>query len=362
VSLATRTAASPAEAARLQEDDDAWDAFVEASPQGSHLQLTGWRDAKAGTGWRAVRVVADGGSGPVGAQLLVRRLGPGPFSIGYAPRGPIAARFDEPSLAAFSEAVRRAARRHRLTHVTVDPAQEGPGPGRLLAGAGWRPGRAVQHEGSRVIDLDATEEALWSGLRQTSRRYVNRARREGCRVREGGESDLPAFHAILVDTARRSGFIHRSLEAYRAAYRAFLPGGRARLLFADLPDGTPAAAKMLLRCGGTVTQPYSGMTDAGAASYANYLLEWETIASSRALGATAYDMWGRSTAGIAYFKAGFGGREVDYCGAWDLVTLRAARAAVQAGHRAWVRLARWRRGLRPGEGPTAGGAGAPDGP
>jgi lipid II:glycine glycyltransferase (peptidoglycan interpeptide bridge formation enzyme) len=350
---------APAGPDALERDDAAWDAFVEASPEGSHLQLTPWRRAKAGTGWRAIRVVADGGSGPIGAQVLVRRIGPGPLCLGYAPRGPVAARFDAASVAAFTVALRQAAERERLTHVTVDPGQEGPAAGLLLADAGWCPGDPVQHAGTRVIDLTATEEALWSAVRQSSRRHVNRARRAGCRVREGTVGDLPAFHAILVETAERSGFIHRSLDAYRAAYEAFAPSGRARLLFVDLPDGSPVATKLLLACGGRVAQPYSGMTAAGGESGANHLLEWETILRCRAAGATLYDMWGRSTSGIAYFKAGFGGREVDYCGAWDLVTMPFAHSLVTSGHRAWVRLARWRRGLPgPGGAVPRGGDGA----
>jgi lipid II:glycine glycyltransferase (peptidoglycan interpeptide bridge formation enzyme) len=66
-------------------------------------------------------------------------------------------------------------------------------------------------------------------------------------------------------------------------------------------------------------EPYGGMTSVGAATRANYLLKWEAIRSSRAAGATSYDLWGLATGGIAHFKTGFGGREVRYIGAWDLV-------------------------------------------
>ena len=51
---------------------------------------------------------------------------------------------------------------------------------------------------------------------------------------------------------------------------------------------------------------------------ANYLLKWEAIRSSRAEGATSYDMWGLVHPGIRQFKEGFGGREVRLIGAWDL--------------------------------------------
>ncbi len=342
------TVAAPhGEVSALRRDDAAWDAFVASSTTPTHLQLTAWARAKAPNGWRALRVVADGGSGPIGAQVLVRRLGPGPFGIGYAARGPIAHRFDEPSLTAFSSALRRAARAAYLTHVTLDPALEGESPRDLFAATGWRPADPVQHDRTRLIDLGRPEEDLWGALRATTRRYVNRAKRDGCTVAEGDASDLDAFYAIMVETAERSGFIHRSREAYAAIHRSFASSGGARFLFACTPDGRPAAAKLLLSCGGRVTQPYSGMTAAGAESRANYLLEWETIRRAKEAGGSVYDMWGLANPGISYFKAGFGGREAVYCGTWDLVTLPFLREALVRARRGYVWVARRRHGLRP---------------
>lgn len=334
--------------AQLLSDDAAWNAFVAASETPSHLQLTAWARVKASNGWRARRVVADGGSGPIGAQVLIRRLGPGPFALGYIPRGPIAAAFDEPSLAEFGTALRWLARRERLTHVTVEPGIEDRSVTGLLGNARYRPTDAVQQTGSRLIDLTRPEETLWGDLRSTTRRYVSRARRDGCTVREGGAADLAAFHAILAETARRGGFIHRTEAAYRDVYEAFSVTGGARLLFAHLADGTPAAAKLLVSCGGRVAQPNSGMTAQGAESRANYLLEWETIRLAAAAGDHTYDMWGLANPGIAYFKAGFGGHEVHYDGAWDLVTLPLLREAIVRGRRAYVWAARRRRGLAAG--------------
>ena len=97
------------------------------------------------------------------------------------------------------------------------------------------------------------------------------------------------------------------------------------------------------------------MTAAGAESRANYLLKWEAIRSSREAGATSYDLWGLATGGIAHFKTGFGGREVRYIGAWDLVLDPLGRRAYELAQRGRVsvgpaarrdRRRRERRGLR----------------
>ena len=251
---------------RLRHDAASWDAFVESTETDFPLQLSAWATAKAATGWRAERVVADGGSGPIGGQLLVHRLGPGPFAVGYLPRGPVATHFDAASVQAFTDALRAVARARRLTHVTADPGLEGDAHHVLLAAAGWRPADAVQLTSTQVIDLARSEEELWSDVYKSSRRYANGARKRGCSVREGGEADLAVFYDILVETAVRSGFIPRAFEAYRDVYRAFAAQGRALLLIGSLPDGTDVSSKLILTCGGRASQLYGGLTDAGGES------------------------------------------------------------------------------------------------
>ncbi len=330
---------------QLRIDDTAWDAFVESSTTPFPLQLSAWAHAKRLTGWTAVRVMADGGSGPIGGQLLMRRLGPGPFSLGYLPRGPIATAFDASSLAAFTSALREVARSRRLTHITAEPGLEGRAHDGLFSAAGWQPAQGMQPPTSQIIDLRKSEEELWSDVYKSSRRYANGARKRGCTVREGGEEDLPVFYQILVETARRSGWIPRAQEAYRDVYRAFAAEGRARILIGSLPDGTAVSSKLILSCGGTDFQFYGGLTDVGGKERSGHFFEWEAIIRSKAGGASFFDMWGRSTKGIAHFKQGFGGRVVEYGGAWDLVVNPAVRALSLRGRDAVVWLARRRRGL-----------------
>jgi lipid II:glycine glycyltransferase (peptidoglycan interpeptide bridge formation enzyme) len=227
----------------------------------------------------------------------------------------------------------------------VDPGLEGAEAARLLLDAGWRRSEPVQPPTTQLIDLRPSEEELWSGLYKSTRRYVNGSRRQGCTVREGSEGDLPVFFGILVETAARSGFIHRSLESYRDVYRAFAARGLARILIGSLPDGTPVSSKLILMSGPRAAQLYGGLSDAGTAARTGHFFEWEAIVRCKGFGASTFDMWGRSTAGIAHFKQGFGGRPVEYCGTFDLVTMPLARSAFLLARRGLVRVARRRRGL-----------------
>jgi lipid II:glycine glycyltransferase (peptidoglycan interpeptide bridge formation enzyme) len=334
-------------------DPATWDGFVEGSDPGSYLQMSAWARVKAVNGWSAHRLTADGGAS-IGAQVLVRRPRPMPWGFAYAPRGPVADDWTPDAMGAFTTSVRERlpTSAGRVSHLRIDPEIEAGGPhdpdgalGRALRTAGWRPAAPIQPNATRIIDLRADEEALWGDLRKKWRQYVNKARSGGIVVVDAGGDRLREFYRIYRETADRAGFLIRAESAYRDVWEAYAPTGHARLLFAQDADGEPQATLFLVRSGPRVVEPYGGMTAAGAESRANYLLKWEAIRSSREAGVTSYDLWGLATGGIAHFKTGFGGREVRYVGAWDLVLSGMGRQAYELAQRARVVWARRRGGV-----------------
>jgi peptidoglycan pentaglycine glycine transferase (the first glycine) len=356
------------------DDEAAWDAFVSAANPGSYLQLSPWAAVKAVNGWSAVRVAADDGAdGPIGAQILVRRPRPLPWAFAYAPRGPVAAAWTADgageAVASFADAARTTLRERagRVSHLRIDPEIERDGPQdgggavrRALKAAGFREAPPIQPNATRLIDLTADEDALWGDLRKKWRQYVNKARNAGVTVVDGDGGRLPEFYRIYRETADRAGFLIRTEQAYRDVWEAFAPHGLARLLFAETKDGEPVATLLLVRCGTRVVEPYGGMTATGGDSRANYLLKWEAIRTSREQGATSYDLWGLATGGIAHFKTGFGGREVAYIGAWDLVLDPLGRQVYGAAQSARVQWERRRRGLSGGSAASYTGDAASD--
>lgn len=341
---------------RASLDGEAWDAFVARADPASYLQLSGWATVKAVNGWTHERLLTKPGDAPeaVGVQVLLRRPRPLPWSFAYAPRGPVTAGWTTETVAAFTDLVRSglAGGDRRVSHLRIDPeierdmgVDEGGALRAALRASGWRPATPIQPNASRIVDLTRDEEALWGDLRKKWRQYVNKARHAGITVSDADGEALPEFYRIYRETADRAGFLIRTEQAYRDVWNAFAPAGHARLLFARDPAGQPLATLFLVRAGGRVVEPYGGMTEAGGESRANYLLKWEAIRSSRERGATVYDLWGLATGGIAHFKTGFGGREVQYIGAWDLVLDPLGRQAYERGQQARVWWARRRAGL-----------------
>jgi peptidoglycan pentaglycine glycine transferase (the first glycine) len=266
------------------------------------------------------------------------------------------------SLGAFTEAL-RSAPLGRVSHVRIDPEVERDGPldpdGSLrgiLAHAGWRPAPLIQPPSTRVIDLAADEDALWGDLRKKWRQYVNKARANGVTIAELPGDPIGQFYAIYRETASRAGFLIRVEQAYRDVWEAYRPTGDATILFAIDADGTPQAALFLVRNGHRVVEPYGGMTVAGGTLRANYLLKWEAIRRARAAGAATYDLWGLAHPGIAHFKTGFGGREVRFIGAWDLVLSGLGRRIYLTAQGLRVGRARRRAGLAAAGAPGLSGA------
>jgi peptidoglycan pentaglycine glycine transferase (the first glycine) len=345
--------------ADVRRDASSWDAFVAAGDPASYLQLAGWARVKQVNGWTEARVMTnEPGSTiePVGAQVLLRRPRPLPWSFAYAPRGPVTAAWTPDTIGAFTTEVRDLSKTAgRISHLRIDPEIEANGPldpdgvlRRSFRAAGWRPAAPIQPNATRVIDLATDEDALWGDLRKKWRQYVNKARTAGITVSDAEGDALPEFYRVYRETADRAGFLIRTEQAYRDIWEAFRPTGNARLLFARRPDGEALATLFLVRAGTRVVEPYGGMTAAGGESRANYLLKWEAIRTSREQGATSYDLWGLATGGIAHFKTGFGGREVHYVGAWDLVLDPLGRQAYERAQQARVWWARRRHGLATG--------------
>ena len=344
--------ARPVEPARLAADDEAWDRFVASAPGASYLQTTPWAAVKGPNGWQAIRVVAGSGDATMGAQMLARSVRGLPWRFGYAPRGPIAAEFARDALGEFTDTLRERARALRMSHVRVDPeVEEGAPLAGWLEQLGWRPGPDIQPRSTRLIDLTQGEDALWSGMHRKCRQSVNKARRAGIRVVEGDAADLGDFHQIHSGAADRAGISPRTEATYRAIWNAFAPRGMALLLFAESAGGERVATILLVGCGPRIVDLYGGTTSEGASSRANYVVKWEAMLRARSAGFRVYDLWGMPHPGIAQFKAGFGGREVRYVGAWDLVVDPLGRAALETGIRARSRYARWRRGTAAGAGP-----------
>lgn len=330
---------------------DVWDDFVAAHPDGHILQTGAWGALKSQFGWAGERVgLARGGELVAGAQVLYRRLPAGLGRLAYVPKGPLVDWADEEQLAALLAALDHAARSRGAIALTIEPdLPDEPVHRECLRALGFRPAPfgAVQPRRTIIVDISPAEGAVLAAMKSKTRYNVRLAGRKGVTVREATEADLPAFHALMAATAARDRFGVHAPAYYEAAYRLFVPRGRARLLLAEVeaPPLPPpkvgggaeaVAALIVFALPPRAWYFYGASGDAHREKMPTYYLQWEAIRWAKSLGCATYDLWGvpdedEATLeteftqrrdglwGVYRFKRGFGGQLVRSVGAWDRV-------------------------------------------
>jgi hypothetical protein len=341
----------------LREEPEAWDARMRSAHAATlftdlpFTQCAAWAESKRLTGWRSTRLVATLPSGAwVGAQLLLQSLPAGLGLLAYAPRAPLVAAGSDQEAAELRSAFIAALRELRGDGVTLvrlepgdsvlmDPEADVVHPPVNLtrglrevwsaaarrAGARLHVAAPIQPRSSRRIDLRGGVEPIRSAWRSKWRQYARQAEAEGVTVRVGGADELPALSAVMRSIGARTGTKARSGEAFAQLMRSF--GDHAELLIAEAPaqgdvlgglDREVLGALLILRTESGSTELFGGATDRGNELRAPYALKVHAIERAVAHGGSWYDMWGLVTAGIAHFKAGWGGDVHAYPGALDL--------------------------------------------
>jgi len=339
-------------------DATAWQALLGRSAAGDFLHDWAWADVAAFDGQPQRRyVLVEGGTITGLAAAQVRPLMAG-RSFWYVPHGPVLD-YADPAAAERVRAIviglREAARSHGAVAVKLEPRLPAESqPLSMFEGRGLRRlPDMLQIAQTRIVELGSDEELL-AGFDKDTRYSVRRAEREGATVAVTQDAEsleaIDALHGLVVETQRRAGFPLPPLERYRTAWRALGGAGRAAILEARRA-GELLASGMVVIEGDRSFYLFSGSRREAPGEpkrYASYALQWAMMRHARGRGVRLHDLWGVAPAGagpdhpwhgVGLFKKGFGGREVRWCGSWDIVANPALyRLRTAAGiMRGWVR-------------------------
>ena len=329
---------------RFLPDSDTWDAFVARQPRAHILQTTTWAALKSDFGWRQARVALadDAGTIVAGAQLLFRRLPALPYTLAYLGKGPYGER---PAVAKLWPAIHSCARAHRAAFLKWEPdvanvVNFAPPPDFRLSAQSVQPPRTI------LVDISGDEASILARMNQGTRRKIRHSSRE-LQFREGSNADIPAFFALLEETARRNGFGIHPLAYYERAASLFL-SGRAALILAER-EGQTLAGVMVFALGRRAWYFYGASSAAARTANAGYGAQWAAVRWARERGCLEYDLWGvpdedpasleaqfkqRSDGlwGVYGFKRGWGGQITRSVGTWDCVYQPLAYAAFRAAY------------------------------
>ncbi|MEO8105705.1 MAG: peptidoglycan bridge formation glycyltransferase FemA/FemB family protein [Actinomycetes bacterium] len=174
---------------------------------------------------------------------------------------------------------------------------------------------------------DRSLDDIFSGFNQLWRRNVRKAQKSGVDVSMGEWDDLPAFHEVYIETARRDGFTPRPLSYFQRMWTAMrAEGGDERLrLYLATHEGRLLAATTWVRVGAHVWYSYGASSSEGRELRPSNAIQWRMIEDAHAAGAAVYDLRGITDtldpddplSGLIQFKVGTGGEAVEYVGEWD---------------------------------------------
>jgi peptidoglycan pentaglycine glycine transferase (the first glycine) len=291
---------------------ESWDRELEerASPS-PLLQTWAWGEVQARAGWAVERVRLDGG-----AMASVQVRGVGPVREAFVPRGPV------PVTRAAVEALVSWSRAKRFARLRVEP--EAPvGFAKDMRELGFTAAQPTQPASTRIVPLGEPAGVLASFDRGT-RYNIRLAERRGVVVEEGSDASALTEQSAAVEEREA---ISLPRQGYYELLLGLLPWWR--IYVARHPQtGEALCAVLVARHGGRGYNLFAGRSGAHADMKANDLAHWRAIGDCAKAGLADYDLWGVPPAGagadhpwhgLGQFKKGFGGLQVDYPGAWELV-------------------------------------------
>ena len=312
-------------------DQQHWDAeLAERASPAPLLQSWAWGEVQARAGWKTERVQVAGAM----ASIQLREVGPAREA--YVPRGPVPATADALDwLVAW-------ARNARIAKLVVEP--EAPETlAEVLIQRGFKRVAPIQPQHTRIVKLLPPAELL-ATFRHGRRYNIRTGVKRGVVVEEGKDAAELARQSAAVE---RRESIHLPDRRYYDLLLNLLPWCRTYTALAP-QKREPLATVLVARHAGRAYSLFAGRSGAHRELMGNDLAWWSAISSAAESRCADFDLWGvpppdarpgHPWEGLGMFKSEFGGEEVAYAGAWQLV-LSAAGArllGVERKARAYIR-------------------------
>lgn len=263
-----------------------WDAFIATEPGGSFYHRYGWKALnERHLHHVAVYLEARRGTALTGVLPLVltrsrifgRILCSMPF-VNYG--GPVA--MDDATAQQLMGVAMEQAMRLRADYLEL-----------RCAAPFDTPMQVATHKISMTIMLDPDPDVLWNRFSSKHRTAIRRVYKDGLTVASGGHELLPEFYAVMQHSWRDLGTPLYSPRYFEAIMSEFPAETR---VFVCRRDGDAVAVAFNGYFAGKVEGMWAGVTHAGHALNANYVLYWEMIKDACERGFQRYHL-GRSTAG-----------------------------------------------------------------
>ncbi|MBI2028751.1 MAG: peptidoglycan bridge formation glycyltransferase FemA/FemB family protein [Candidatus Levybacteria bacterium] len=177
------------------------------------------------------------------------------------------------------------------------------------------------------LDIRKTEDELLGQMRKTTRYEIKKAINLGIKVVASKDpGQIKDFYDLQIETSKRQGFIPFSYKYLYEQFKIFALNDKA-VLYTAYYDRKILAQAFIIFYGQEAVYHYGVSTEEGRRYPGAYLIQWEAIKEAQKRGMTRYNFWGVSPEmsknhrfrGLSLFKRGFGGQDIEYLHAQDLI-------------------------------------------
>lgn len=244
------------------------------------------------------------------------------------PGGPVIDWTNTPLVEAVMQQVRQIAKSHRCVFVRLrPPVEQSQQVTQLLKHVGAQKAPMHLHaEHTSILDITPDKDAILAGMRRQTRYEVRRVAKRELTVssKTPTDKDIDEFYDVQAATAHRHGFVQSSRGFIQAMRRSF--GDQLQLYRAE-KDGRLLNLALVIHYGEESDYFEAASTSEARQEPGAYGIVWQAIQDAKAAGSTRFNFWGiaysddpnHRYAGVTTFKRGFGGQDVEYAPAHDIV-------------------------------------------
>ncbi len=301
-----------------QKKKEEWNHFI-VKNGGGFLQLYQWGEFQKAFGRKIWRIEI---GNELKALIIEHRL-PLRRNYLYCPRGPVlksGADNNCQTIELFLKKIREIAKKEGSIFLKTEPSFSP----QILGSDFIKSEKEIQPSQTVILDITKPEDELLKRMSQKTRYNIKLSQRKGVVAEEAANGDELAiifFLKLLKRTAEKDNF-HIHPEKYYQKMFDFLGKDGSVKLFLAKHRKKIIAAGFFFFFGETAVYLHGASDYKSRQLMAPHLIQWQAILEAKNRGFKYYDFGGISKEkwpGVTRFKKGFGGEEIIYHGAFDLI-------------------------------------------
>lgn len=312
-------------------NEEEWENFLTGHPEANFLQSWCWGEFHKVLGKKIWRTGFYDGEQLVGVMLsVVEQAKRGRYLT--VPGGPIIDWGNQDLIKAFVGEIKKIAESDNCVFVRVRPQLESNDFSKGVFEQNKFVNAPIHLHAELTSQLDITkpEEKLLANMRKTTRYEIRKAISLPVKITAtDNPSTIKEFYDLQVLTSKRQKFVPFSYKFLYEQFKVFSQENKA-LLYSAMYENKLLAQAFVIFYGQEAVYHYGASTQEGRKYPGAYFIQWEAIKEAKKRKMTRYNFWGVSPVenakhrfyGLSMFKRGFGGQDIQYLHAQDLVINR----------------------------------------